>query len=79
MLRTDNRIDDFQETYFVIDHLDELLELAHIDFAPIYERLGQGPEYVPADVLPSDRVITRGDGSYHAAKRQKSGLGREGS
>src|SRR6266850_6400949 len=33
-MRTRYRIDDFQETYFVIRSLDELLQLAHIDFAP---------------------------------------------
>ena len=70
VMRTNYRIDDFQESYFVIGDLDELLELARIDFAPLYARLdGGGPEYQPGDVLPTDRVISRGDGSYHAAKR----------
>jgi phenylalanine-4-hydroxylase len=36
VMRTDYRIDDFQECYFVIEHLDELLELARIDFRPLY-------------------------------------------
>jgi phenylalanine-4-hydroxylase len=69
VMRTHNRIDDLQEVYFVIDDLDELLELARIDFGPTYERVGSGPEYQPGDVLPTDAVITQGDGSYHAAKR----------
>jgi phenylalanine-4-hydroxylase len=60
-----------QESYFVIGDLDELLELARIDFAPLYARLDSGPEYQPGDVLPTDRVVSRGDGSYHAAKRAK--------
>jgi phenylalanine-4-hydroxylase len=72
VMRTDYRIDDFQESYFVIDDLDELLELAHIDFAPIYERLNSGPEYKPGDVLADDRIVTRGDGHYHAAKRKEN-------
>src|SRR5258706_1731955 len=71
VMRTHYRIDDFQETYFVIDDLDELLELARIDFAPLYARLGSGPEYQPGDVLPADGVITKGDGSYHAARARK--------
>ena len=70
VMRTHYRIDDFQETYFVIDDLDHLLKLARIDFAPIYERLASGPEYQPGDVLPTDTVITRGSGSYHRAKRE---------
>ena len=71
VMRTNYRIDDFQESYFVIGDLDELLELARIDFAPLYARLDSGPEYQPGDVLSSDRVVSRGDGSYHAAKRVK--------
>ena len=69
VMRTDYRIDDFQESYFVIRNLDELLELAQIDFGPLYNGLGDGVEHQPGDVLPTDRVIARGDGSYHAAKR----------
>src|SRR5690606_26619696 len=32
VMRTHYRIDDFQETYFVLDSLEQLLELAKIDF-----------------------------------------------
>jgi len=70
VMRTNYRIDDFQETYFVLDHLDDLLELAHIDFAPHYERVAGASEYEPGDVLATDMVCARGTGSYHAAKRQ---------
>ena len=71
VMRTSYRIDDFQESYFVIRNLDELLALAQIDFGPLYEGLHDGTQYEPGDVLPSDRVIARGDGSYHAAKRAR--------
>ena len=69
VMRTRYRIDDFQETYFVIRNLDELLELAHIDFGPLYERVISQAEYEPGDVLPQDVAIRRGTGRYHAAKR----------
>jgi phenylalanine-4-hydroxylase len=69
VMRTRYRIDDFQETYFVIDSLDELLALATIDFAPLYERVAGAAEVEPGQVLASDGVITRGSGAYHAAKR----------
>ncbi|MEJ8850336.1 phenylalanine 4-monooxygenase [Variovorax rhizosphaerae] len=69
VMRTNYRIDDFQESYFVIDNLDKLLDLAHIDFAPLYERIAGQPEYQPGTVLPSDTLLTRGTGSYHDAKR----------
>ena len=35
IIRTRYRIDDFQQTYFVLDRLDDLLRLADIDFAPL--------------------------------------------
>ena len=69
VMRTLYRIDDFQETYFVIGDFDELLELARIDFAPIYARVKNQPDLEPGDVLPGDRVISRGTGAYHAARR----------
>jgi phenylalanine-4-hydroxylase len=68
VMRTNYRIDDFQEVYFVLDKLDDLLALAQTDFAPIYERLSHGPHYQPGDVLPTDSVLHRGDGSYHRAR-----------
>jgi phenylalanine-4-hydroxylase len=70
VMRTRYRIDDFQESYFVLEHLDELLALAHVDFAPYYERVARASEFEPGDVLASDEVISRGTGRYHAARRQ---------
>ena len=70
VMRTNYRIDDFQETYFVLDGLNDLLELAHIDFAPLYERVAGASDLEPGDVLPTETVITRGTGRYHAAKRK---------
>ncbi|MCP5371484.1 MAG: phenylalanine 4-monooxygenase [Hyphomicrobiales bacterium] len=70
LLRTDYRIDDFQETYFAIDGFETLLALADLDFAPLYARLPGLPDFAPGDVLPGDRVLHRGDGGYHAAKRK---------
>ncbi|HTT09610.1 MAG TPA: phenylalanine 4-monooxygenase [Burkholderiaceae bacterium] len=70
VMRTRYRIDDFQETYFVIGNLDQLLELARIDFAPLYERVVELSEFEPGDVLPQDAVLTRGTGRYHAARRK---------
>ena len=71
VMQTRYRIDDFQETYFVLGHLDELLELARIDFAPLYERLAGRPEAEAGTVLPTDAVVTRGTGLYHDARRQE--------
>jgi len=70
VMRTNYRIDDFQETYFVINDLDELLQLASIDFGPLYERTDGEPEIEPQQVLASDRVIHLGTRAYHDAKRR---------
>jgi phenylalanine-4-hydroxylase len=67
VMRTRYRIDDFQETYFVIEELDELLSLAHIDFAPYYERVKNGTQHEPGVVLDTDLVISRGTRRYHEA------------
>ncbi|CAM8661313.1 COG3186 Phenylalanine-4-hydroxylase [Comamonadaceae bacterium] len=64
VMRTNYRIDDFQECYFVLDSLDDLLALARIDFDPVYERLNRGSTYAPSDALSTDRVFQHGDGSY---------------
>lgn len=69
VMRTNYRIDDFQETYFVIDGLSQLLELARIDFGPLYAQAAGLPEYEPGTVLPGERVLTRGTGRYSAEKR----------
>ena len=39
MMRTDYRIDRFQDTYFVIDSFDQLMRETAPDFTPIYARL----------------------------------------
>lgn len=67
LMRTDYRIDDFQESYFVIRDLDELLEFSRIDFAPLYQRAAQGIALQPGEVLSSDEVFHQGNGHHHRA------------
>ena len=71
VMRTNYRIDDFQESYFVIDNLEQLLKLAKIDFAPLYQRIAGQPDFDPGTVLTSDTVLARGTGRYHDDKRKK--------
>ena len=68
VMRTNYRIDDFQETYFVLNKLEDLLALANTEFAPYYAHLDTGPTYQPGDVLTTDVVPHRGTGSYHCAR-----------
>lgn len=69
VMRTDYRIDDFQQNYFVIPSFDELLRVTvETDFAPLYgEILGQ-PDIPVAEIVEGDVLITRGTQDYARAK-----------
>ena len=65
VMRTEYRIDDFQQNYFVIPSFDELLRLTvETDFAPLYERLKLMPDIPVAEILPEDRILTSGTQNY---------------
>ena len=68
VMRTNYRIDDFQQTYFVLDSFDDLLNLAEIDFADLYREVQALPAIDPAEIVPGDRILTRGKGRYPAQK-----------
>ncbi len=69
VMRTRYRIDDFQQTYFVIDSFEDLLDQTlNTDFAPLYAALDGRPDHDPATVLPDDRVFSRGTQSHVAAR-----------
>jgi phenylalanine-4-hydroxylase len=68
VMRTNYRIDDFQQTYFVVESFQSLLDACYRDFGPIYDRLRAEPELGPAEIAPGDRVITRGDFHYFRGK-----------
>ncbi|WP_277979921.1 phenylalanine 4-monooxygenase [Sphingomonas phyllosphaerae] len=61
VMRTDYRIDDFQQNYFVIPSFDALLRATvETDFAPLYGEILAQPDVPVATILPADEVITRG-------------------
>ena len=65
VMRTEYRIDDFQQNYFVIPSFEELLRMTvETDFAPLYEQLKAEPDVPVAEILPDDKVITRGTQDY---------------
>ena len=69
VMRTDYRIDDFQQNYFVIPSFDELLRLTvETDFAPLYQELKALPDIAVAEVLPEDELVTRGTQAYALSK-----------
>ena len=61
VMRTQYRIDDYQQGYFVIDSFDDLLHRTRdADFAPVYARLEGLSDIAPDAILAQDRVIHRG-------------------
>jgi len=70
VMRTRYRIDDYQQSYFVIDSFEELLhQTAEADFAPLYRRLESLSDISPNAIIPSDRVIDRGTQAHASCKR----------
>ncbi|MEO1136322.1 MAG: phenylalanine 4-monooxygenase [Pseudomonadota bacterium] len=60
VLTTAYMVDDYQKTYFVIDSFEQLFEICDCDFTEYYER-GAGKEPIdPERILPTDKVITKG-------------------
>ncbi len=69
VMRTKYRIDDFQQNYFVIPSLDQLLKVTvETDFAPLYAQLEKLSDIAIADILPGDDVITHGTQDYAREK-----------
>ncbi len=70
VMRTTYRIDDYQQTYFVIESFEDLLrQTLETDFAPLYESLADLPDLAPDVVEPSDRIVSRGDQHYARSRR----------
>lgn len=68
VMRTLYRIDDFQETYFVLDGLESWPSLDLDLLISLWRDLETTEDIKPGELQPEDRIISRGDGSYHRAK-----------
>ena len=69
IMRTDYRIDDYQQTYFSISSYQELFESTQQDFGELYDRLKDGEvPYTPDAVLKTDEVINKGTQAYAKSK-----------
>ena len=62
VMQTKYRIDDYQETYFVIDSFEQLFEATRPDFTPYYQELASQADFEPGTLLPDDRILHRGTG-----------------
>jgi len=69
VMRTEYRIDDFQQNYFVIPSFDELLRLTvETDFAPLYDTLKALPDIPVATIVEGDAMLNRGTQDYARGK-----------
>ncbi len=62
IMRTNYRIDDFQESYFVIDSFEQLFGETLPDFTDYYRQLASMDDLTPSDILAQDTVLHRGIG-----------------
>ncbi len=68
LMKTDYRIDDFQQTYWVIDDFDELLRATYQDFGPLYDALeADNTVYAPDTILTEDSLQNEGTQAYALA------------
>lgn len=65
IMRTKYRIDDFQQTYFVIDSFEDLLrQTLETDFAPLYAEVASLSDLEVDAVTAEDQVFTLGTQAY---------------
>ncbi|MEO7186926.1 MAG: phenylalanine 4-monooxygenase [Sphingomicrobium sp.] len=65
VMRTPYRIDDFQQSYFVIDSFEDLLrQTLETDFAPIYSAMDAKQDLAITDIISDDYVYTMGTQAY---------------
>jgi len=56
---TEYLIDDYQQTYFVLDSFDQLFRAGYdVDFSPLYRRYAHVKAIAPNSVLPVDRLVS---------------------
>ncbi|WP_375509202.1 phenylalanine 4-monooxygenase, partial [uncultured Caballeronia sp.] len=70
VMRTTKRIDDFQETYFVIDDLAELFAFVDcVTLDTFYRQITALPTIDPSERVYGDHILHRGSGRYHEGKK----------
>ena len=65
LMRSEYRIDDFQQNYFAIPSLQHLLKMTvETDFAPLYAELESLSDILVGEIVPGDDIITLGTQVY---------------
>lgn len=69
VMQTNYRVDDYQQSYFVIDSFDQLFQETYKDFASLYDDLKAQPcQLAPDEIVPGDRIIHKGTQAYAIAR-----------
>ena len=69
-MRTPYSMYDLQETYFVINSMQDLIDLAQGGFACVKDSANELPDIERGELLGSDRVIQRGTCEYYENLKQ---------
>ena len=72
VMRSDFCIYDLQHTYFVLDDLKFLTEMARNDFALLSEPLADSSVFALGQVCDTDHVLHHGLGTYHRSKAENT-------
>jgi phenylalanine-4-hydroxylase len=65
VMRTQYRIDDFQQNYFVISDIEQLLQVTvETDFAPLYAQLDTLTDIPVGEIIAEDVLVTLGTQEY---------------
>jgi phenylalanine-4-hydroxylase len=68
VMRTLYRIDDFQQVYFVIPSLQNLLDATtSSDLGPLWAKIARLPDIAIETIVPGDKIFTRGTQEYARA------------
>jgi len=70
IMRTTYIIDDYQQTYFVIDSFEQLLEDCYQDFGNLYEGLRDKQAIEPHEIVGQDTVLSQGTMAYFSSQKQ---------
>lgn len=71
VMRTEYRIDDFQQNYFVIPSFEDLLRVTvETDFAPVYAAVEAADTIRIAAIVEGDRVFSTGTQAYARSRAE---------
>ncbi len=71
VMRTQYRIDDFQEVYFVLENFADLFAASERDFRPLYAAIEAAEPLAPGALIAEDRLYHRGTGAWKKSRASR--------